>query len=114
MSAAARLPDLRRSRLHLPAAVPCCFNGAIVDQASDAPKRFDPGAAPLGDLRYLRSPDGSSRRQVVIPESQRPTSRLGESAASRTSFASDQFPFSGAESRAARWTMAGISPWHSF
>ena len=31
-----------------------CVHGAIVD----ARKRFDPLAAPLGDLRYLRSPDG--------------------------------------------------------
>ena len=31
-------------------------------QISDAPKQFDPLAAPLGDLSYLRSPDGSSRR----------------------------------------------------
>ena len=91
-----------------------CVHGAIVGQASDARKRFDPLAAPLGDLSYSRSPDGSSQRHAVIPESQRPTSMLGEARPSRTSFASDQYPFSGAESRAARWTMAGISPWHSF
>jgi hypothetical protein len=48
MSAAARLPDL------------------IVEQASDAPKRFDPLAAPFGDLSYLRSPDGWNRRQADI------------------------------------------------
>jgi hypothetical protein len=61
MSAAARLPDLRRSRSYLlrTARFLCCFNGAIVDQALDAPKRFDPLAAPLGDLSYSRSPDGS-------------------------------------------------------
>src|SRR3984957_7738055 len=64
MSAAARLPDLRRSRSYLlrTARFLCCVHGAIVDQASDAPKRFDPLAAPLGDLSSLRSPGGSSRR----------------------------------------------------
>jgi hypothetical protein len=55
-----------------------CVHGAIVGQASDARKRFDPLAAPLGDLSYSRSPDGSSQRHAVIPESQRPTSMLGE------------------------------------
>jgi hypothetical protein len=60
MSAAARLPDLRRSRSYFlrTARFLCCFRGAIVDQALDAPKRFDPLAAPLGDLSYSRSPDG--------------------------------------------------------
>jgi hypothetical protein len=31
-------------------------------------KRFDPLAAPLDDLSYSRSPDGSSRRKAAISD----------------------------------------------
>jgi hypothetical protein len=59
----------------------------------------------------LREAAGWNRRQAVIPESQRPTSRLGESAASRTSFASDQFLFSGAKAgqRVGQWLARALA-----